>query len=245
MSTVVIISFLNVIRAVEIALQKRECALFLYGCRVLLKLMLFSTITAIVYSVSPVISIPEHFINPNLNLIKHTNELPNLDIAINYISPEPPKEKKIVCIGCSDNESSTLDFFQKNGIKDKNALAVIMGNIKQESNFIPNICEGGSVRRYESCGAGFGILQFTSSDRYFGLGSYARSIGKSPSVLSTQLSYILTEPQWKTIESRIKIPGKSIEQYMGYAYSWIGWGIHGARTKFAYDYSKRFIEIDA
>lgn len=207
--------------------------------------MLFSTITAIAYTFSSGISTPEHFKNPDLNFIKQVDELPNLNVAINYITPEPPKEKKFICIGCSENESLTLDFFQKNGVRDRNALAVIMGNIKQESTFIPNICEGGSITRYESCGAGYGLLQFTSSDRYYGLGSYARSIGRSPSVLRTQLEYILTEYQWKSIEDRMKITGKSIDQYMKYAYSWIGWGIHGARTKFAYDYSKRLIEVDS
>ena len=43
----------------------------------------------------------------------------------------------------------------------------------------------------------------------------------------------------------MKLTGKSIDQYMKYAYSWIGWGIHGARTKFAYDYSKRLIGVDS
>lgn len=232
------------IRAVEIAPQKGDCALFLYGCRVLLKLMLFSTITAVAYSFSSMAADPKNFISPNTDIIKQVDRLPNQELAINYVSPEQPKEKKLICIGCSENESLTLDFFQKHGVKDKNALAVIMGNLKQESSFIPNICEGGSITKYESCGAGFGILQFTSSDRYYGLGSYARSIGKSPSILSTQLSYIITEYQWKSIESRMKTPGKPISQYMQYAYSWIGWGIHGARTKFAYDYTKRLIEVE-
>ena len=39
-----------------------------------------------------------------------------------------------------------------------------------------------------------------------------------------------SEIQWQRIEDRMKTPGKSINRYMDYAYSWIGWGHHGART---------------
>ena len=48
-----------------------------------------------------------------------------------------PKEKRFVCTSCSDNEKRALDFLQDKGIKDKNALATIMGNIRQESTFEP------------------------------------------------------------------------------------------------------------
>ena len=48
------------------------------------------------------------------------------------------------CPGCSDNEKYVLKQLQEHTkISDRNALATIMGNIKQESKFIPNICEGG------------------------------------------------------------------------------------------------------
>jgi hypothetical protein len=52
---------------------------------------------------------------------------------------------------------------------------------------------------------------------------------------------MLSEPQWKQIESRMKTPGRSIDSYMNNAYSWIGWGIHGARTSYAYDYAKKLV----
>lgn len=155
---------------------------------------------------------------------------------------EPPRERRYICIGCNDNEISTLNFFQDRGITDKNALATILGNIKQESTFVPNICEGGALTSYRGCRAGgYGIIQWTSTDRYHGLGSFAYRIGKNPSELETQLSYIFEEPQWLKIEERMKTPGKPIERYMTYAYSWLGWGIHGARTAYAYDYAKRLV----
>jgi hypothetical protein len=45
----------------------------------------------------------------------------------------------------------TLAYFQDRGIKDRNALATIMGNIRQESTFVPNICEGGNRTGYYNC----------------------------------------------------------------------------------------------
>jgi hypothetical protein len=152
-----------------------------------------------------------------------------------------PKEKRFVCTSCSDNEKKALDFLQDKGIKDKNALATVMGNIRQESTFIPNICEGGARTSYSGCRyGGYGLIQFTCASRYHGLGQHAYAKGMDPSTLKAQLSYIVTETQWKRIEDRMKTPGKSIDRYMDYAYSWIGWGHTGARYSYAYDYAKRF-----
>ena len=152
-----------------------------------------------------------------------------------------PKEKRFVCTSCSDNEKRALDFLQDKGIKDKNALATVMGNIRQESTFIPNICEGGARTSYSGCRyGGYGLIQFTSESRYRGLGQFARLYGGNPSSLDTQLRYMLNEEQWKRIEDRMKTPGKSIDRYMAHAYSWIGWGHHGSRTDYAYSYANRF-----
>jgi hypothetical protein len=162
--------------------------------------------------------------------------------TIEQIESGKTKEKRFICKGCNDNESAALNFFQDKGITDKNALATILGNIKQESTFIPNICEGGALTTYERCRAGgFGLIQFTSSDRYYGLGNFARRVGGDPSSLDTQLNYMIEEPQWLRIQERMRTPGKPIERYMAYSYSWIGWGIHGARTAYAYDYARRIV----
>jgi hypothetical protein len=48
-----------------------------------------------------------------------------------------------------------------------------------------------------------------------------------------------TEVQWQKIEEKMKTPGKSIYRYMDYAYDWIGWGIHGARTSYAHKYASQ------
>lgn len=170
---------------------------------------------------------------------KATNTTENSnDILLNTSS----QEKRFACKGCNENEKLALEHFQEIGITDKNALATIMGNIRQESMFIPNICEGGSITSYRGCRrGGYGLIQFTASSRYNGLGSFSKLINGDPSTLVTQLKYITTEPEWKVVENRFMQPGKSIHQYMGYAFRWLGWGIKGPRTSYAYDYVNRLV----
>ena len=158
------------------------------------------------------------------------------------VVPEKPKVTRLICKGCNHNESRTLDFLQDRGVTDKNALATIMGNIRQESTFTPNICEGGARVPYHACrSGGFGTLQWTNAPRYYGLGKFAARIGGDPSTLDTQLQYMMHEGDWKMIERGMKTPGRSIDSYMRLARKWIRWGHHGARTDYAYDYSKRLI----
>jgi len=166
------------------------------------------------------------------------------ETATKEVAPEKPKEIRLICKGCNENENATLAFLQDHGIKDRNALATIMGNIRQESTFVPNICEGGSRTSYRGCWRGYGLIQWTSANRYYGLGDFAKKFGGDPSSLHTQLRYLTNEVQWQRIEDRMKIPGKSIDRYMDYAYSWIGWGHHGARTSYAYDYASRLIKVE-
>ncbi len=119
-----------------------------------------------------------------------------------------------------------------------------MGNIRQESTFVPNVCEGGSRTSYYNCYRGYGLIQWTSANRYYGLGDFAKKFGGSPSSLNTQLRYLTNEVQWQKIEERMKTPGKSINRYMDYAYDWIGWGHHGARTSYAHEYASKLITVE-
>jgi hypothetical protein len=160
--------------------------------------------------------------------------------ATKEVAPEKPKETRLICKGCSNEEHLALQFFQDVGIKDRNALATIMGNIKQESTFQSSVCEGGSITSYYNCSGGYGLIQWTSANRYYGLGDFAKKHGGSPSSLQTQLRYLTNEVQWQRIAEKMKTPGKSINRYMDYAYSWIGWGHHGNRTRYAYDYLNKF-----
>ena len=53
------------------------------------------------------------------------------------------------CNGCSSSEKFVLRKLQEEtNIKSRNSLAVILGNIKQESGFNANICEGGTRVTY-------------------------------------------------------------------------------------------------
>ena len=181
---------------------------------------------------------------PVLELLKNFNPVDEEKTATKEVAPEKPKEIRLICKGCNENENAALAFFQDRGIKDRNALATIMGNIKQESGFVPNICEGGARTSYRGCGRGYGLIQWTSANRYYGLGDFAKKYDGNPSTLPTQLRYLTNEVQWQRIENQMKTPGKSINRYMNYAYSWIGWGIHGARTHYAHEYANRMITVE-
>ena len=167
----------------------------------------------------------------------HTQETETKEVV-----PEKPKVKRLVCKGCNTNETKTVEFLQKRGITDKNAIATIMGNIRQESTFTPNVCEGGARVSYSACrSGGYGTLQWTDASRYNGLGKFAARIGGDPSTLDTQLQYMMYEGDWKMIEPKMKTPGKSINDYMGLAKKWIRWGHHGARTDYAYNYANKLV----
>ena len=168
-------------------------------------------------------------------------EEPEVKVAIREAAPEQPKESRLICKSCNTNEKIALAKLQDHGIKDRNALATIMGNIRQESTFVPDVCEGGARTGYHGCrSGGFGLIQWTSANRFHGLGAHARKIGGNPSSIHTQLSYLLEEGDWKMIEDRMFQPGRTIEDYMRIAHKWIRWGHHGARTSFARDYARRF-----
>ena len=150
---------------------------------------------------------------------------------------EVVEEPAVSCVGCNENESETLTYLYEYGITDKVALATIMGNIKQESNFNANICEGGARVPYNRCySGGYGLIQWTSINRYRGLGSFAKRFGGDPSTLSTQLRYMVEEVQWKRAVPTFKTPGLSVGSYMNAAYGWLGWGIHGNRTYYSNQY---------
>lgn len=135
------------------------------------------------------------------------------------------------------NEARVLAALQDRGITDRAALATVMGNIKQESRFHSNICEGGARIHYWGCTrGGYGLIQWTTQGRYDGLGRHAYYVGHDPSSVDAQVSYIFTERQWKGIEPSLKRPGQSINYYMQKAYRWLGWGHHGRRTDYAWEY---------
>ena len=145
--------------------------------------------------------------------------------------------------GGTANEQYVLKELQeKTNISDKNALATILGNIKSESNFTPNICEGGARVSYKNClRGGYGLIQWTSTGRYNGLGKFAKRYGCDPSTLACQTRYMINEPQFQKILPEFEGHGQPIHQYMVGAYYWLGWGIKGYREQYAYNYAKRLV----
>jgi len=149
------------------------------------------------------------------------------------------------CPTCTPNEKYVLEQIQeKTNISDKNALAAILGNIKQESNFVPNVCEGGARVPYNQCRrGGYGLIQWTSSGRYYGLGKFCSRYGCDPSSLQGQTRYMINEPQFQKLLPEFEGHGWSVAQYMVPSYYWLGWGIKGYREQYAYDYSKKMVWV--
>ena len=141
------------------------------------------------------------------------------------------------CRSCTSIEKLALKRFQDRGIRDKAALATLLGNIKQESLWKPDVCEGGARTGYHRCKrGGFGLIQWTWSSRYTGLGRHANKLGLSPNSAEAQLSYIFTEREWRKAEPGFKRNGNSIRGYMNHAKTWLGWGIEGKRATYAHQY---------
>jgi hypothetical protein len=160
---------------------------------------------------------------------------PVVEIAVEEYGP------KWKCPSCNENEKYVLEQLQyKTRITDRNALATIMGNIKQESKFIPNICEGGARVNYDQCHTGgYGIIQWTSLGRYNNLGKFAEKYGYDPSSLEGQTAYMINESVFQRYLPEFEGNGKTVKQYMTPAYYWLGWGIKGNRELYAYDYTRK------
>lgn len=150
---------------------------------------------------------------------------------------EPEPEPRWMGRGFSPTEQQVLSFLQDRGITDRNALAVILGNIKQESRFDTQICEGGRRTGYGGCHTGgFGLIQWTTSGRYRGLGQFSAKYGLDPNTLEAQLRWMVNEREWMAVEHIFKAPNQSKGSYMNAAYRWLGWGVHGARSHYAHSY---------
>ena len=169
------------------------------------------------------------------------------DVSVNEEKAVPIEVVKSTwkCPGCTPNEKYVLEQLQeKTRITDRNALATILGNIKSESNFIPNICEGGARVNYNQCHTGgYGLIQWTSIGRYNNLGKFAVKYGYDPSSLEGQTAYMINESVFQRYLPEFEGTGKTVDQYMVAAYYWLGWGIKGYRQQYAYDYTKKLIYV--
>ena len=155
--------------------------------------------------------------------------------------PAPPPVVQWECKDCTAQEKFVLREVQmRTDITDKYALATILGNIQQESRFNSNICEGGSRVPYHRCySGGYGIIQWTTENRYAGLGTFARKYKCDPSYLNCQVRYMISEKQFQTALSKFTQNGRSVRYYMKAAYSWLGWGVEGSRVNYTWEFANK------
>lgn len=144
----------------------------------------------------------------------------------------------IECPQCTVQEQYVLEQLQTSaGVTDRTALAVIMGNINQESRFRSNVCEGGAIVPYDQClTGGYGLIQWTSKHRYDGLGIFCAKQKKDPSSLECQTAYMIHELRFRDDLSSFLTNHQTVPYYMNAAYYWLGWGVHGNRTKHSYSF---------
>ena len=167
-------------------------------------------------------------------------EVVSVPVAVEYQTAKTWR-----CPSCSPEEKYVLKQLQeKTKIRDKNALATILGNIKQESKFYPNICEGGARVPYSDCHrGGYGLIQWTTENRYLGLGLFCDKYGCDPSSLEGQTRYMINEIHFQKVLPEFEGSGKTVQQYMVPAYYWLGWGIKGNREVFSYNYTKKLVLV--
>ena len=193
-------------------------------------------------ALSLITTIPAACAYPSIDEIKNP---PEVDVTVNKENAIELEvvEKTWTCPTCNENEQYVLEQLQaKTKITDRNALATIMGNIKSESNVHPNLCEGGARVPYNRCySGGYGLIQWTSINRYNNLGKFATKYGYDPSSLEGQTAFMINESVFQRYLPEFEGAGLTVRQYMVPAYYWLGWGIKGYREHYAYDYTKKMI----
>ena len=96
---------------------------------------------------------------------------------------------------------------------------------------------GGARVPYHDCHrGGYGIIQWTSVNRYNNLGKFAKKYFCDPSEFNCQLRYMVNESVFQRQLPYFQGGGQSIDYYMKPAYRWLGWGIKGNREAYAYEY---------
>lgn len=157
----------------------------------------------------------------------------------------------LVCALCSPVENTVLNVLQEDGVTDKNAAAVILGNIKQESQFNPLACEGffpSTAVSYMDCymntSGGFGLLQWTSAGRIKGLGTFCNNYGCDPSTVEGQMRYLINEYDYTLVRSVFNTPGLPLQQYQDASFSWIRWGTTGQRWSYTNNYITKINEVE-
>ena len=95
---------------------------------------------------------------------------------------------------------------------------------------------------YSDCHrGGYGLIQWTTENRYLGLGLFCDKYDCDPSSLEGQTRYMINEIHFQKVLPEFEGSGKTVQQYMVPAYYWLGWGIKGNREIYSYNYSKKLL----
>ena len=97
---------------------------------------------------------------------------------------------------------------------------------------IPTFARGGSRVPYHRCYSG-GYGQWTTENRYAGLGTFARKYKCDPSYLNCQVRYMISEKQFQTALSKFTQNGRSVTN------SWLGWGVEGSRVNYTWEFANK------
>ena len=80
------------------------------------------------------------------------------------------------------------------------------------------------------------MIQWTSKHRYDGLGTFCAKQNADPSSLECQTAYMIHELRFRDDLSSFLTNHQTVPYYMNAAYYWLGWGVHGNRTKHTYSF---------
>ena len=133
--------------------------------------------------------------------------------------------------GGSPNEKYVLEQLQEH---TKSPIAMLLlrswVTLNKKATSIPNICEGGARISYDACrSGGYGLIQWTSINRYNNLGKFCEKYGCDPSSLEGQTRYMINESTFQKYLPEFEGRGHTVSQYMVPSYYWLGWGIKGNR----------------
>ena len=108
----------------------------------------------------------------------------------------------------NDNEQKILNFFMRKGLSLAQAAGIV-GNIMQESGLKPDIEQGGKVvdENYTPRnGVGFGLVQWTFTERQAPLVAFTEDMGVSVIDLGGQLGFIWheLEGQWLSTLNKLR-----------------------------------------
>eukprot|EP00727_Mastigamoeba_balamuthi_P013971 m51a1_g9197 hypothetical protein (429) ;mRNA; f:100342-103464 len=131
-------------------------------------------------------------------------------------------------------------LMEHEGVSDPAAIAVILGNIQQESSFNPLACQayGGPASSLRNCpSGGVGIIQWSGSRRTALLAT------SNPDSLANQLAFLVGESDWRNVRECFRTQGRAIGSpsdaqsssgsYWACARRWIRWGTAGNRGTYA------------